>query len=36
MRTTTLGKNGPVVGRVGLGTMGMSFGYDPHGWDDDA
>ncbi|MER7001238.1 aldo/keto reductase [Streptomyces sp. NPDC000410] len=36
MRTTTLGKNGPLVGRVGLGTMGMSFGYDPHGWDDDA
>ncbi|MER5763823.1 aldo/keto reductase [Streptomyces sp. NPDC002082] len=36
MRTTTLGNGGPVVGRVGLGTMGMSFGYDPHGWDDDA
>ncbi|MFI6943898.1 aldo/keto reductase [Streptomyces sp. NPDC050418] len=36
MRTTTLGKNGPVVSRLGLGTMGMSFGYDPHGWDDDA
>ncbi|WP_424887170.1 aldo/keto reductase [Streptomyces sp. XH2] len=36
MRTTTLGKNGPVVGRIGLGTMGMSFGYDPHGWDDEA
>ncbi|MFB6906196.1 aldo/keto reductase [Streptomyces bacillaris] len=36
MRTTTLGTNGPSVGRIGLGTMGMSFGYDPHGWDDDA
>ncbi|RLV10058.1 aldo/keto reductase [Streptomyces griseocarneus] len=35
MRTTTLGKNGPVVGRIGLGTMGMSFGYDPNGRDDD-
>ncbi|MFD6950861.1 aldo/keto reductase [Nocardiopsis sp. TSRI0078] len=35
MRTTTMGGNGPEVGRVGLGTMGMSFGYDPHGRDDD-
>ncbi|WP_424213235.1 aldo/keto reductase [Streptomyces sp. BI20] len=36
MRTTTLGVNGPAIGRIGLGTMGMSFGYDPHGQDDDA
>ncbi len=36
MLTTKLGKEGPVVGRIGLGTMGMSFGYDPHGRDDDA
>ncbi|MBO1331387.1 aldo/keto reductase [Streptomyces sp. VRA16 Mangrove soil] len=34
MRTTTLGVNGPTVGRIGLGTMGMSFGYDPQGRDD--
>ncbi|WP_274427423.1 aldo/keto reductase [Chelativorans sp. YIM 93263] len=31
---TTLGKSGRAVGRIGLGTMGMSFGYDPHGRDD--
>ncbi|MFC5145211.1 aldo/keto reductase [Streptomyces aureoversilis] len=36
MRTTTLGKNGPEVGRIGLGTMGMSFAYDPQNRDDDA
>ncbi|MEK8172833.1 aldo/keto reductase [Streptomyces sp. M19] len=35
MRATTLGRSGPEVGRIGLGTMGMSFGYDPHGRDDD-
>jgi aryl-alcohol dehydrogenase-like predicted oxidoreductase len=28
MRTTTLGGNGPEVGVIGLGCMGMSFGYD--------
>jgi aryl-alcohol dehydrogenase-like predicted oxidoreductase len=28
MRTTTLGPDGPEVGVVGLGCMGMSFGYD--------
>ncbi|GGX93250.1 aldo/keto reductase [Streptomyces hiroshimensis] len=36
MRTTTLGKNGPEVGRIGLGTMGMSFAYDPQNRNDDA
>lgn len=36
MQTTTLGKNGPKVGRIGLGAMGMTFGYDPHGRDDEA
>lgn len=35
MRTTTLGAGGPAVGRIGLGTMGMSFAYDPHSRDDD-
>ncbi|TQN31540.1 aryl-alcohol dehydrogenase-like predicted oxidoreductase [Haloactinospora alba] len=35
MRTTTLGPNGPEIGVIGLGCMGMSFGYDPHGRDDD-
>ena len=34
MRTTTLGKNGPEVGRIGLGCMGMSWGYDEAGRDD--
>ena len=29
MRTTTLGRGGPVVSRVGLGLMGMSFAYGP-------
>lgn len=29
MRTTALGSNGPVVGRIGLGCMGMSAGYNP-------
>ncbi|MFF4503359.1 aldo/keto reductase [Streptomyces sp. NPDC001401] len=28
MRTTTLGTNGPETGVLGLGCMGMSFGYD--------
>ncbi|MER5806145.1 aldo/keto reductase [Streptomyces mirabilis] len=28
MRTTTLGSHGPEVGIIGLGCMGMSFGYD--------
>jgi aryl-alcohol dehydrogenase-like predicted oxidoreductase len=34
MRTTTLGAGGPVVGRIGLGAMGMSFAYDPDRRDD--
>ena len=28
MRTTTLGTDGPEIGVLGLGCMGMSFGYD--------
>jgi aryl-alcohol dehydrogenase-like predicted oxidoreductase len=28
MRTTTLGRNGPAVGVIGLGCMGMTFSYD--------
>ncbi|SEL65322.1 aldo/keto reductase [Streptacidiphilus jiangxiensis] len=36
IRTTTLGTDGPVVGVVGLGCMGMSHAYDPSGRDDDA
>ncbi|MGC1287871.1 MAG: aldo/keto reductase, partial [Streptosporangiaceae bacterium] len=28
MRTTTLGSNGPEVGVIGLGCMGMTFSYD--------
>jgi aryl-alcohol dehydrogenase-like predicted oxidoreductase len=36
MRMTTLGAHGPAVGRIGLGTMGMSFAYDPRHRDDDA
>jgi aryl-alcohol dehydrogenase-like predicted oxidoreductase len=36
MRMTTLGAQGPVVGQIGLGTMGMSFAYDPRNRDDDA
>jgi aryl-alcohol dehydrogenase-like predicted oxidoreductase len=28
MRTTTLGRNGPEVGVIGLGCMGMTFSYD--------
>ncbi|GGV02309.1 oxidoreductase [Streptomyces litmocidini] len=35
MRTTALGSGGPVVGRIGLGTMGMSFAYDPQRRDDE-
>ncbi|MFJ2739233.1 aldo/keto reductase [Streptomyces sp. NPDC087440] len=29
MRTTTLGRDGPVVGRLGLGAMGLSYRYAP-------
>jgi len=36
VRTTTLGHGGPVIGRIGLGTMGMSFAYDPQSRDDSA
>ncbi|WP_037609587.1 aldo/keto reductase [Streptacidiphilus rugosus] len=36
MRTTTLGTDGPAVGVVGLGCMGMSHAYDPAARDDDA
>ncbi|WP_328370202.1 aldo/keto reductase [Streptomyces sp. NBC_00457] len=37
MRTTTLGSKGPEVGVVGLGCMGMSYGYDmSSGRDEDA
>jgi aryl-alcohol dehydrogenase-like predicted oxidoreductase len=35
MRTTTLGGNGPEVGIIGLGCMGMSFGYDMRAARDD-
>ncbi|SFR28743.1 Predicted oxidoreductase [Lentzea waywayandensis] len=35
MLTTTLGAGGPVCGRIGLGTMGMSFAYDPGNRDDE-
>lgn len=35
MRATTLGAHGPVVGRIGLGAMGMSFAYDPRRRNDD-
>ncbi len=34
MRTTTLGTDGPVVGRIGLGLMGMSAFYTGKGQDD--
>lgn len=34
MRTTTLGTGGQAAGIVGLGCMGMSWGYDPEGRDD--
>ncbi|OLR91892.1 aldo/keto reductase [Actinokineospora bangkokensis] len=34
MLTTNLGAGGPVCGRIGLGTMGMSFAYDPGSRDD--
>ncbi|MER5636225.1 aldo/keto reductase [Kitasatospora sp. NPDC002227] len=36
MRTTTLGANGPEVGVVGLGCMGMTWAYDPAGRNDEA
>lgn len=29
MRTTTLGRDGPVIGRLGLGAMGLSYRYAP-------
>nr|WP_174501561.1 aldo/keto reductase [Streptacidiphilus melanogenes] len=35
MRTTTLGADGPEIGVVGLGCMGMSHAYDPNGRDDE-
>jgi aryl-alcohol dehydrogenase-like predicted oxidoreductase len=34
MRTTMLGPGGRTVGRIGLGTMGMSYAYDPGHRDD--
>ncbi|WP_322756250.1 aldo/keto reductase [Frankia sp. Cas3] len=34
MNTTTLGDDGPSVGRIGLGCMGMSWAYDEPGRDD--
>ena len=34
MRSTTLGSKGPQVGAIGLGCMGMTHAYDPHGRDD--
>ncbi|HEY5833833.1 aldo/keto reductase [Streptomyces sp.] len=36
MRTTTLGTNGPEVGVIGLGCMGMTFAYDLQSPRDDA
>src|SRR5262252_760005 len=36
MRTTTLGHNGPEVGVIGLGCMGMTFSYDMETPRDDA
>ncbi|MGX8279183.1 aldo/keto reductase [Streptomyces sp. PBSH9] len=36
MRTTEAGQGGRRVGVVGLGCMGMSYAYDPHGRDDAA
>lgn len=36
MRTTTLGRNGPEVGVIGLGCMGMTFSYDMETPRDDA
>lgn len=36
MRTTTLGSQGPQVGVIGLGCMGMTHAYDPHGERDEA
>lgn len=36
MRTTTLGSNGPEVGVIGLGCMGMTFSYDMETPRDDA
>jgi aryl-alcohol dehydrogenase-like predicted oxidoreductase len=36
MRTTSLGNEGPQVGVIGLGCMGMTHAYDPNGRDDEA
>jgi aryl-alcohol dehydrogenase-like predicted oxidoreductase len=36
MRTTTLGRNGPEVGVIGLGCMGMTYAYDMGSTRDDA
>ncbi|GAA1143369.1 aryl-alcohol dehydrogenase-like predicted oxidoreductase [Kitasatospora gansuensis] len=36
MRTTKLGVDGPEVGVIGLGCMGMTWAYDPNGRDDTA
>jgi aryl-alcohol dehydrogenase-like predicted oxidoreductase len=36
MRTTTLGSNGPEVGVIGLGCMGMTYAYDMQAPRDDA
>ncbi len=36
MHTTTLGPDGPEIGRIGLGCMGMSWAYDEQGRDDAA
>ncbi|AUG76428.1 aldo/keto reductase [Kitasatospora sp. MMS16-BH015] len=36
MRTTTLGADGPEIGVIGLGCMGMTWAYDPNGRNDPA
>ncbi|MER5864867.1 aldo/keto reductase [Kitasatospora sp. NPDC002040] len=36
MRSTRLGVDGPEVGAIGLGCMGMTWAYDPNGRDDAA
>ncbi|MGW6915728.1 aldo/keto reductase [Kitasatospora sp. NPDC054939] len=35
MRTSTIGSNGPEVGVIGLGCMGMTWAYDPGNRDDE-